>query len=43
MRQHWVADSDSMGWLPQTAYKDKVFKNKKSKFVSLRSTELCGI
>jgi len=43
MRQQQAADSGSIGLLPQTAYKDKVFKNKKSKFVSLRSTELRGI
>jgi hypothetical protein len=29
MRQHWVADSGSMGWLPQTAYKDKSIKIKR--------------
>ena len=29
MRQHGVADSGSMGWLPQTAYKDKSIKIKR--------------
>ena len=29
MRQHRVADSGSMGWLPQTAYKDKSIKIKR--------------
>jgi hypothetical protein len=40
MRQQWVADSGSMGWLPQTAYKIKYFKNKRINLCGLRPTRL---
>ena len=40
MRQHRVADSGSMGWLPQTAYKIKYFKNKRINLCGLRPTRL---
>jgi hypothetical protein len=40
MRQQWVADSGSMGWLRQTAYKIKYFKNKRIDWCGLRPTRL---
>jgi len=40
MRQQWVADSGSMGWLPQTAYKIKYLKNKRINLCGLRPTRL---
>ena len=40
MRQQWVADSGSMGWLRQTAYKIKVFKSKRLDLCGLRPTRL---
>ena len=40
MRQHRVADSGSMGWLPQTAYKIKYFKNNRINLCGLRPTRL---
>ena len=40
MRQQWVADSGSMGWLPQAAYKIKYFKNKRIDLCGLRPTRL---
>lgn len=40
MRQQWVADSGSMGWLRQSAYKIKYFKDKSINECGLRPTRL---